>query len=149
MRPKYTEAKPAMFYITLGVSSITTIALSILVGLGKMPVPHENDLTHAIVGGATVLIGFIVAVFTMYFTYKMPEHIEDRMKRHGFYYQLPRNMIHCTVFLAVSLFIAVISYFLQDIARSIFVIIATAQFVTGIVMTVFVTVRFFMVIKAE
>lgn len=149
MRLKYTEAKSIMSLVTLCVSLAMTIALSFLVGFEIIPMPEENDLTNAIVGGATALIGFMIAVFTMYFTYKMPERIEESLKMHGYYYQVPRNMIHSMIFLAVSLCVAIVSYFLQSIARNILVIIAVVQFVAGIVMAVFVTVRFFMLIKAK
>ena len=148
MRPKYTEAKSLMSLITLCVNLAITVILSLLVGFGKMPMPEENDLTNAIVGGATALVGFMIAVFTMYFTYKMPERIEESLKRHGYYYQVPRNMIHSMLFLAVSIFTAIASYFLQNTARNIFVVVSAVQFVAGIVLAVFVTARFFMLIKS-
>ncbi len=148
MRKKYTEAKSVMFFWTLGVSIVSTIALAVLTGFAIIPVPDSNELTSAIVGGDTALIGFMIAAFTMYFTYKMPEHIEARLRRHGFYHYVPRNIIYCILFLAVSLCTAIASFFLECIVRNVLVIVATAQFVTGVVMAVFVTTRFYMLLKA-
>lgn len=149
MRSKYTEAKSLGFYIILGIDIILTALLAALVGTHILCISDANALVGALIGADGAMIGFMITIFAFYFTYNMPESVKERLKLHGFYTQIPRDMIRSVIILAISIVCAIVSYFVQDILCSIIIILSITQFLGGLSVALYVTLRCFKILRAQ
>lgn len=149
MRKKGTEAKSIGFYVIIISDIVVSLLISLLIGFNILSISNLDTLVGALLGVEGALLGFMITIFALYFTYDMPEELKKGLERHGFYTQVPRDMIRCIVVFAVSMIISISSFFIQGLAQSIIVGLAITQFLCGLALLIFVTMRFFMIVRKK
>lgn len=149
MREKGTEAKSVGFYIILIIDILLSLTMALLIGFEVLVVGSIEALNAALLGAEGALIGFMITIFALYFTYDMPEKLKAGLIAHGFYWQLPRDMIRCVVIFAIGITLSIISYFTASLAQSIIVGISILQLLSGLALSIYVTIRFFMIVKKK
>lgn len=149
MRPKFTEAKSLGFYIILSIDLIISATLATLVGTHIVNMSDAGALVGALIGVDGAMLGFMITIFALYFTYNMPDGVKELLKKHGFYTQIPRDMVRSIIILTISLVSAIVSYFLNNVAHDVIVAISIVQFIGGLALALYVTFRFFIVLKHQ
>ena len=149
MRKKWSEAVSIGFYIILAVDFVLSVVLSVLVGINLLPIMDARDLTGALIGVDGAILGFMITIFALYFTHNMSEGMKELLKKYGFYWQIPKDMIRSVILLTVSILCAIVSYFIQSIAQNIIIMLSIVQFFSGLALALYVTLRFFTILKHQ
>ena len=149
MRKKGTEAKSVGFYVIASIDGVLSIALGLLLGFNVLCLSAWESLNGALISIEGALIGFMITIFALYFTYSMSDTLKERLIAHGFYWQLPRDMLKNIVIFAIGIVSSIVVYFVPSLVKSILIGVSIVQLLSGLALSIFVTIRFFMIVKTK
>ncbi|MCL2848273.1 MAG: hypothetical protein FWE13_05995 [Firmicutes bacterium] len=152
-RKRGEEAISIGFYITIGIMSLLTVIAIILYFLLGYTIQLDSSILGAIIGVAGALIGFLITLFALYFSFGMKEELKSILIEYGFYKQIPKDILRTVFIYAFSLLLAIVSYFFNNSENLSIIkvydtltILTISFFICAIFMTIFIVVRFFKII---